>query len=154
MDEEKGQPEASTTIISRKIKSSYKLRSDQLRVQSNKNQRLVQKYYGLVEVIYKIMKTSYRIQLLLWMRTNLVVHVSNLKRYYFDQEDIKQKQVVWRHANKKKFQADKVGKTRTEKTWRSQQTEKWFSTAPSRLEETHYEISWKRIERPKVSLIQ
>lgn len=64
------------------------------------------------------MKTSYRIQLLLWMRTNLVVHVSNLKRYYFDPKDIKQKQVVWRHTNKKKFQAKKVGKTRTEKTWR------------------------------------
>ena len=89
MDEEKGQSEASTTTISRKIESLYKLTSYQLQVQSNKNQRLVQKYYGLVEVIHKIMKTSYRIQLLLWMRTNLVVHVSNLKRYYFDQEDIK-----------------------------------------------------------------
>ena len=85
---------------------------------NHKNQRLVSKYYGLVEVIHKIMKTSYRIQFLLWMRTNPVVHVSNLKRYYSDQEDIKQKQVVWRHAKKKKFQAKKVWKTPTEKTWR------------------------------------
>ena len=118
MDEEKGQSEASTTIISRKIKSSYKLSSDKLRVQSNKNQKLVWKYYGLVKVIHKIMKTSYRIQLLLWMRTNLVVHVSNMKCYYSDQEDIKQKKVVWRHAKKKKFHAKKVGKTPTKKTWR------------------------------------
>ena len=29
---------------------------DQLRVQSNKNQRRVRKYYGLVEVIHKIIK--------------------------------------------------------------------------------------------------
>ena len=52
------------------------------------------------------------------MRTNLVVQLSNLKHYYSDQEDIEQKQVVWRHAKKKRFHAKKVGKTPTEKTWR------------------------------------
>ena len=135
-DEEKGQSEASTTTISRKIESLYKLTSYQLRVQSNKNQRLVQKYYGLVEVIHKIMKKSYRIQLLLWMRTNFVVHVSNLKRYYSDQEDIKQKQVVWRHAKKKDFHAKKVGKTPIEKTWRVNEPRSDFQ---------YLLVDWKRL---------
>ena len=81
--------EGSTTIISKQIESYDKLRLDQLWVQSNKNQRLVRKFYGLVEVIHKIRKTSYRIQLLLWIQTNPVVHVSNLKCYYSDQENIK-----------------------------------------------------------------
>ena len=82
------------------------------------------------------MKTSYRIQLLLWMRTNLVVHVSNLKRYYFDPKDIKQKQVVWRHTNKKKVSSEESRKDTNREDMKTQQTEKWFQ---------QHLVGWKRL---------
>ena len=113
-----------------------KLRSDQLRDQNNKSQRLVRKYYGSIEVIHKIGKTSYRIQLLRWMRTNLVVHVSNMKRYSPDLEDVKHREATRPHTKKKNPHAKG---SRRNFNWgdnKSQRTNKQFSTIPNKFEET------------------
>ena len=96
-----------------------KLRLDQLQFQDNKNQRRVQKYCQPVKVIQKARKASYRTQLLPWMQTILVLHVSNLKRYYLDQKDTRHKEVVQSHATKKSFTTKKVGEILTEKTQRA-----------------------------------
>ena len=52
------------------------------------------------------------------MQTSPVVHVSNLERYYPDQEDTKHKEVVQPHAKKKNWAANKVGESPIEKTRR------------------------------------
>ena len=44
------------------------------------------------------------------MRTNPVVHISNWKRYYLSQADIKHKEVVWPHEKKNNFLAKKKKK--------------------------------------------
>lgn len=112
-----------------------KLKSDQLWLQSSKNQWLMRKCYEPVEIIHKVGKTSYKIQLLPWMRTSQVVHVSNLKCYYPNQEDTKRKEVVRPHTTKKNFTAKKVEETLTMKTWRL----------------LNAEISWKCIRDLKLA---
>ena len=64
-----------------------KLRSEQFRFQGNWDQQLVRKYEGPIEVIEKVGRTSYRLQLPTWMRIHLVIHVSNLKPYHPDDDD-------------------------------------------------------------------
>ncbi|XP_038890146.1 uncharacterized protein LOC120079806 [Benincasa hispida] len=52
-----------------------------------RDQRLVRKYEGPVEVIEKVGKTSYRVQLPSWMKIHPVIHVSILKPYHPDRND-------------------------------------------------------------------
>ena len=63
------------------------------------------------------------------MQTSIVVYVSNLKRYYPDQEDVKQEETTRPHAKKKNFQAKKVGETPTEKTKEPTNREVVFNTS-------------------------
>ncbi|KAA0060750.1 reverse transcriptase [Cucumis melo var. makuwa] len=60
-----------------------------------KNQRLVKKYEGPVEVLKKVGNTSYRVALPTWMKIYPVIHVSNLKPYHQDTEDL-QRNIVTR----------------------------------------------------------
>ncbi|TYK25835.1 reverse transcriptase [Cucumis melo var. makuwa] len=55
-----------------------------------KDQRLVRKYEGPVEVLKKVGNTSYRVALPTWMKIYPVIHVSNLKPYHQDTEDLQQ----------------------------------------------------------------
>lgn len=64
-----------------------KLRLEQLRFLGKRDERLVRKYEGLVEVIQKVGKTLYWVQLPSWMKIHLVIHVSNLKPYHPDPDD-------------------------------------------------------------------
>ena len=64
-----------------------KLRPEQIRFRSRKNQRLVRKYEGPVEVLKKIGATSYRVALPAWMKIDPVIHVRNLKPYHPDPDD-------------------------------------------------------------------
>ena len=64
-----------------------KLRPEQIRFCSRKDQRLVRKYEGPVEVLKKIGATSYRVALPTWMKIHPVIHVSNLKPYHPDPDD-------------------------------------------------------------------
>ncbi|TYK31116.1 reverse transcriptase [Cucumis melo var. makuwa] len=72
-----------------------KLRPEQVRFRGRKDQRLVRKYEGPVEVLKKVGNTSYRVALLTWMKIYPVIHVSNLKPYHQDTEDL-QRNIVTR----------------------------------------------------------
>ena len=65
-----------------------KLRPEQIRFQGCKDQRLIRKYEGPVEVLKKVGNTSYRVALPTWMKIYPVIHVSNLKPYHQDTEDL------------------------------------------------------------------
>ncbi|KAL0554721.1 hypothetical protein IC582_008649 [Cucumis melo] len=65
-----------------------KLRPEQVRFRGRKDQLLVRKYEGPVEVLKKVGNTSYRVALPTWMKIYPVIHVSNLKPYYQDTEDL------------------------------------------------------------------
>ena len=67
-----------------------KLRPEQIRFRSRKDQRLVRKYEGPVEVLKKIGATSYRVALPTWMKIHPIIHVSNLKPYNPDPDDDQQ----------------------------------------------------------------
>ncbi|KAA0067362.1 reverse transcriptase [Cucumis melo var. makuwa] len=67
-----------------------KLRPEQVRLRGRKDQRLVRKYEGPVEVLKKVGNTSYRVALPTWMKIYPVIHVSNLKSYHQDTEDLQQ----------------------------------------------------------------
>ena len=56
-----------------------KLKEEQIQFKRHKDQRLVRKYKGPVEVLEKIGKTSYRVVLPAWMKIHPIVHVSKLK---------------------------------------------------------------------------
>ena len=58
-----------------------KLQPGQIRFRGRKDQRLVRKYEGPVEVLKKVGNTSYKVALPTWMKINPVIHVSNLKPY-------------------------------------------------------------------------
>ena len=64
-----------------------KLRPEHIRFLSRKNQRLVRKYEGPVEVLKNIGATSYRVALPTWMKIHPVIHVSNLKPYHPNPDD-------------------------------------------------------------------
>jgi len=64
-----------------------KLRPEQIRFRSRKDQRLVRKYEGPVEVLKKVGNASYRVALPTWMKIYPVIHVSNLKPYHPDPND-------------------------------------------------------------------
>ncbi|KAA0063945.1 reverse transcriptase [Cucumis melo var. makuwa] len=72
-----------------------KLRPEQVRFRGRKDQRLVRKYEGPVEVLKKVGNTSYRVALPTWMKIYPVIHVSNLKPYHQDTEDL-QRNIVTR----------------------------------------------------------
>ncbi|KAA0051292.1 reverse transcriptase [Cucumis melo var. makuwa] len=65
-----------------------KLRPEQVRFRGRKDQLLVRKYEGPVEVLKKVGNTSYRVALPTWMKIYPVIHVSNLKPYHQDTEDL------------------------------------------------------------------
>ena len=67
-----------------------KLRLEQIRFRRWKNQQLVRKYEGLVEVLKKIGATFYRVALPTWMKVHPIIHVSNLKPYHPDPDDDQQ----------------------------------------------------------------
>ena len=71
-----------------------KLRLEQFRFHGNRDQRLVQRYEGPIEVIENVGRTSYRLQLPTWMRIHPVIHVSNLKPYHLDDDDHQRNQVT------------------------------------------------------------
>jgi len=64
-----------------------KLRPEQVRFRSRKDQRLVRKYEGPVEVLKKVGNASYRVVLPTWMKIHPVIHVNNLKPYHPDPND-------------------------------------------------------------------
>ncbi|TYK11030.1 reverse transcriptase [Cucumis melo var. makuwa] len=72
-----------------------KLRPKQIRFRGRKDQRLIRKYEGLVELLKKVGNTSYRVTLPTWMKIYPVIHVSNLKSYHQDTQDL-QRNVVTR----------------------------------------------------------
>ncbi|TYK16926.1 reverse transcriptase [Cucumis melo var. makuwa] len=71
-----------------------KLRPKQIRFRGRKDQRLIRKYKGPVEVLKKVGNTSYRVALPTWMKIYPVIHVSNLKPYHQDIEDLQQNVVI------------------------------------------------------------
>ena len=104
---------------------------------------MVRKHYRQVEVINKVGKASYRIQLLQWMRElSPVVLVSNMKRYSPNQEDVKYKEATRPHEKKKNFQAKKVGEAPTEKTPRVNKPRSSFQ---------QFLADWKRLLNAKIS---
>ncbi|KAA0054053.1 reverse transcriptase [Cucumis melo var. makuwa] len=72
-----------------------KLRLEQVSFRGRKDQRLVKKYEGPVEVLKKVGNTSYRVALPTWMKIYPINHVSNLKPYHQDTEDL-QRNIVTR----------------------------------------------------------
>ena len=71
-----------------------KLRPEQIRFRGRKDQRLVRKYEGPVEVLKKVGNTSYRVALPTWMKIHPVVHVSNLKPCHQDPDDMQRNVIV------------------------------------------------------------
>ncbi|KAA0067731.1 reverse transcriptase [Cucumis melo var. makuwa] len=59
-----------------------------------KDQRLIRKYEEPVEVLKKVGNASYRVALPTWMKIYPVIHVSNLKPYHQDTEDLQQNVVI------------------------------------------------------------
>ena len=70
-----------------------KLRSEQIRLRERKDQRLVSKYKG-VEVPKRVGSTSYKVALLTWMKIHPLIHVSNLKLYHQDPDDMQRNVIV------------------------------------------------------------
>ncbi|KAA0065924.1 reverse transcriptase [Cucumis melo var. makuwa] len=64
-----------------------KLKAGHIRFRRHKDQHLIRKYEGPVEVLKKIQNTSYRVVLPAWMKIYPVVHVSNLRPYHHDPDD-------------------------------------------------------------------
>ena len=71
-----------------------KLRPGQIRFRGRKDQRLVRKYEGPVEVLKKVGNTSYKVALPTWMKIHPVIHVSNLKPYYQDPDDMQRNAIA------------------------------------------------------------
>ena len=93
--EEVGGQEASPLQFRAGDQVLIKLRQEQIRFRSRKDQRLVQNYEGPIEVFKKIGATSYRVALPTWMKIHQVIHVSNLKPYHSDPND-EQRNVITR----------------------------------------------------------
>ena len=55
-----------------------------LKFKGHKDQHLIRKYEGPVEVLKNIGNASYRVALPAWMKIHAVIHVSNLKPYHQD----------------------------------------------------------------------
>ena len=71
-----------------------KLRPKQIRFRSRKNQRLVRKYEGTVEVLKKIEATYYRVAVPTWMTIHPVILLSNLKPYHPNPDDEEQNVIM------------------------------------------------------------
>ncbi|KAA0044657.1 reverse transcriptase [Cucumis melo var. makuwa] len=71
-----------------------KLRPKQIRFRGRKDQRLIRKYKGPVEVLKKVGNTSYRVALPTLMKIYPIIHVSNLKPYHQDTENLQQNVVI------------------------------------------------------------
>ena len=78
----------------------------------------MQKYEGPIEVIEKVGRTSYRLQLLTWMRIHPVIHVSNLKPYHPDNDDQQGNQVTWPSVMMKDSSTKEVEEILAERTRR------------------------------------
>ena len=94
-----------------------KLRSEQFRFHGNRDKRLVRKYEGPIEVIEKVGKTSYRLQLPTRMRIYPVIHVSNLKPYHpynknHQHNQVTRPLVVMKDSSKKEVEEILVERTR------------------------------------------
>ena len=85
-----------------------KLKAEQIQFRGHKNQLLVRKYKGPVEVLKKIGNTSYRVVLPGWMKIHLVVHVSNLKPYHQDLDDKQRNDCVRPSVNLKQMKKKEV----------------------------------------------
>lgn len=46
------------------------------------------KYEGLMPIVTKVKRISYKVVTLEWMKMHLVFHVGNLKPYYLNDEDL------------------------------------------------------------------
>ena len=94
-----------------------KLRPEHIRFRSRKDQRLVRKYEGPVEVLQKIGATSYIVALPTWMKIHPIIHVSNLKPYHPNPDD-NQRNVITRptidlkQTNSKEIEEILVNKVR------------------------------------------
>ncbi|KAA0032967.1 reverse transcriptase [Cucumis melo var. makuwa] len=64
-----------------------KLKPMQIQFRGHKDQSLIRKYEGQVEVLKKIGNASYKVALPTWMKIHPVVHVSNLKPFHQDLDD-------------------------------------------------------------------
>jgi len=124
-----------------------KLRPEQFRFRGQRDQRLVRKYEGPVEVIEKVGKTSYRVQLPSWMKIHPVIHVSNLKPYHADPYD-ERRNVVTRPPvtmkNPTKKVVDEILADRIRRVGRPRRDLKEFLVKWRDLPEE--EISWERAE--------
>ena len=113
----------------------------------------MQKYYRPIEVILKVEKSSYRIQLLSWMLTSPIVLVSNLKRYNPDQEDVKHKEEAQPYTKKKNVPA-KVGESLIEKIWRLNEPRSGFQQFLAYWKKLfNIEINWKRMDSLEATFI-
>ena len=102
---------------------------------------------GPVEVIHKIGKASYRIHLLPWIRTNPVVHISNMKRYSFDIKGVKHRGATRPQTNKKNPEAKHVGESLTGETPEANKPKSSFQQSLTNLMRLrNIEISWKHIK--------
>ena len=77
----------------------------------------MRKYEGPIEVIEKVERTSYHLQLPTWMRIYPVIHVSNLKPYHPDDDDQQRNQVTrslvtMKDSSKKEVEEILVERTR------------------------------------------
>ena len=119
-----------------------KLRPEQFSFHGNRDQRLVGKYEGPIEVIEKVRRTSYRLQLPTWMKINLVIHVSNLKLYHLDDDDHQCNQVIQPPVTMKDSSKKEVEEILVERTHR-------INKPRQNIQE--FLVKWKGLPEVKIS---
>lgn len=72
-----------------------KLWPEQIWFRECKDQHLVRKYEGHVEVLKRVENTSYRVVLPTWMKIHPVIHMSNLNPCHQDHDDMQRNVIVW-----------------------------------------------------------
>ena len=87
------------------------------------------------------------------MRSNPVVHVSNLKRYFLDQKDTRHKEVVQSHATKKSSTAKKVEEILIKKMRRIDKQRSGFQPMIDGERLPKEDIIWKHFKRLEANLI-
>lgn len=132
-----------------------KLRLEQIWFWSCKDQRLIRKYEGSVEVFKKIENALYRVVLPAWMKIHLVIHVNSLKPYYPDPDNDHRNTAIWlgmdlKHKDEKEVKEILTNRVRKfgRPTWRIYEfLVKWENLLVQ-------ETSWERLEGLEASYLK
>ena len=81
-----------------------KLMPEQFRSLKSKDNRFVRKYWGPVPVIAKVGKVAYKIAPSIGMKIHPVIHVSNLKPYHLNMEDLSRNQPTRSEVNLRRLE--------------------------------------------------